>query len=150
MKNMTELSLAFIAVTVALGAGQAVAATPEPHCVSVVYNQEFIKNYPQAPAACQEVVTHNGVKKLHFKARVTDVSNDAVTLTFLNVHDDPVTDGRPLVFTPPAGVDVTVNGEKVKASQLKEGDVLDFWVPENMLGFHADPEASNLINFSLQ
>lgn len=86
---------------------------------------------------------------MHFTARVTDVERNTVKLEFLNVRKDPIAGSKELVFSPPADLDLTVNGRKVKASSLKEGDVLEFWVPENLLGFNADPESTALIELAL-
>jgi hypothetical protein len=151
MKSMAKLSIAAMAAVSTLGAAQAgagEASTASSRCVGVVFNQEFIGNFPQAPAACQDVVERNGTKKIHFQARVAQTSRDGVTLDFMNAFGNPLP-GKPLAFNPPPDLDLTVNGNRVKASQLKRGDVLDFWVPENMLGFHASPEANDLISFTL-
>ena len=150
MKSMAKLSIAAMA-TMTLGAqanaGEP-ASTASSRCVGVVFNQEFIGNFPQAPAACQDVVERNGTKKIHFQARVAQTSRNGVTLDFMNAFGNPLP-GKPLAFNPPPDLNLTVNGKRTKASDLKRGDVLDFWVPENMLGFTASPEANDLISFSL-
>lgn len=147
MRIFAKLSLVTFGAVCVLGAASAMAAAPS--CTTVVLNQEFIKSYPQAPAACQGVVTTQGVNKLHFIARVLDSSKDSVRLEFLNVRKDPVSNGKHMSFKPPAGMSVSVDGKKIKGADLKKGDVLDFWVPEKVLGFYADPESTELIQLAL-
>ena len=149
MKKTMGLSLAALAVCGGINAS-AVLAADMPTCTTIVLDQQFLKAYPEAPAACQGVAVKNGINKVHYQAKVTDISKDVVTLTFLNAYKDPVTNGRPLKFTPPKELELSVNGKKERASDLKKGDVLDFWVPEKMVGFNANPDSTDLIKFILQ
>lgn len=148
MKIDKRFTLVALATCGAIAA-TAVPAAETPTCTTIVLAQEFLKNYPNAPAACQGVAVKDGKVKVHYQAVVTDTSKEAVSLTFLNAYKQPLASTRTLKFTPPKDLSVMVEGKKIKATQLKKGDVLDFWMPEKMVGFHADPESTELISFIL-
>lgn len=151
MKKISKVSLAAALALGAVASVPSFAAEASP-CTSVVYHQDFIKAYPYAPAACQAVVDKGGVKKIHFIARVSEVNKDSVKVVFLNVAGNPIdthTGRKDLTFTAAPNANLSVNGKKIKVGELKKGDKLDFWIPENRVGLYTDAEADMLSTISL-
>lgn len=113
---------------------------PKLSCISdFVYSQEFLQRYPNAGAACREVVMKGGEKWARFDANVLGVKGEEVTATFTSSHDLPLATVT-FVATPDARVNM--NGRDIKFTELKKGDNLSFWMPEKRVGFYAAPGAS--------
>lgn len=113
-------------------------------CSNVTFNAEFLKAYPRAPAACQEVVTKDGKKVVRFTAQVSKVTKDHFQLVFLNAVGKPIEPAQTLTLIPQAGQKLTVDGKQVAYAELRKGDKLDFWVPENDVGAYLDPASTAL------
>jgi hypothetical protein len=150
MTKSTRVSLAVSAVLGIMAAFPAVSAesTGIP-CNSVTFHQEFLRAYPNAPAACRDVVMKNGSKMVHFVATVADTSGGKVRLNFLNVRNQPIANSQPLTFTPRPDINLSVNGKPKAVKDLQRGDQLDFWVPEGRLGIITDPNNTALSDLSL-
>jgi hypothetical protein len=151
MKTITKISVAAALAVGAFTAVPALAADAVP-CSAVTYNVEFLKAYPYAPAACQDVVVKDGTRLMHFKARVTEVKKDSVKVVFINVAGTPIdsrTGRKDLTFTTKEGANLSVNGKKIKVGSLKTGDALDFWVPEGKLGLNSDPDSMETSSIQL-
>lgn len=143
----TVLSVAALVAAAVMGsAAPAFAADPPkavgPTCNTITYDQEFLKAYPRAPAACQEVVESNGKRAARFTAKVAKVQKDHVQLQFMNsmgaLIDPPMT----LTLLPQAGQTLQINGKPVAYDKLSKGDKVDFWIPEKQLGVITNPGAS--------
>ena len=144
MTKSTRVSLAVAAVLGVMAAFPAVSGEAAPTgipCSAVTFHQDFIRAYPNAPAACRGVVEKNGNKIVHFVADVVDVTGGTVRVNFLNVRDTVIANTQPLVFTPSPTLNLSVNGKPKAVKDLKRGDRLDFWVPEGRLGIITDPSS---------
>jgi hypothetical protein len=119
------------------------ADRPGAGCNNFVFNVEFLKAYPRAPAACQEVVVRDGVKVVRFSAEVRKAATDHFQIAFLNAVGRPL-DDTTLTFIPQAGQMIEVNGKKIAVGDLRRGDKLDFWVPENSAGAFLDRDGKAL------
>lgn len=129
---------ALLACVAALGASTARAEHPSgPACMDIKWNAQFLKSFPRAPAACQEVVVRNDKKFARFDAKVIAVGRDTVAVRFLNVAGDP---GREVKIKPNPDGRVSMGGKKVEYSKLQKGDKLTFWVPEREVGVVSDPD----------
>jgi len=121
-----------------LGTLTAMAEHPAgPTCMDIQWNAEFLKAYPRAPAACQEIAVRNGKNFARFTAKVTSVKPDNVTVRFLSSAGE---EGREISLKPGPNARVEVAGKKVDYSKLQKNDVLTFWVPERALGVISDPD----------
>jgi len=134
--TVRKVSAAAALSCLALAAAHA-ADRPGAGCNNVTFNVDFLKAYPRAPAACQEVVTRDGVKVVRFSAEVRKATKDHFQLAFLNAVGRPI-DGSTLTLIPQAGQTVEVNGKMIPFADLRRGDKLDFWVPENAVGAYLD------------
>src|SRR5665213_4555869 len=84
-KFQVMTATAMLACVTALDTWTAIAQHPAgPTCVDIQWNAEFLKAYPRAPAACQEIAVRNGKKFARFTAKVTAVESGAVTVRFLS------------------------------------------------------------------
>ena len=100
-------------------------------CMKIKWNGQFLKEHPRAPAGCQEVDTRNGIKYAKFSGTVKAVSAGSATVAMKNVAGTEL--GTIKVDTG-GGAMVTINGKETKASDLKAGDNLNFYVKEGDFG----------------
>jgi hypothetical protein len=144
MKSRMKLALAMLAGLPLAG----VAQEHQLNCIKdVTYSQEFLAKYPNAPAACQEVVVANGQKWVRFNAKTKDAAaRGEVTIDVMNSYGTPVAT-LTFAFTPDA--QVTVGGKPVMASSLKGGEEITIWMPENRFGFYSQAGAPENQKFRL-
>jgi hypothetical protein len=139
-----------LAVAVLIGMPLAGLAQTQPQQLScikdITFSQEFLAKYPNAPAACQEVIEANGQKWARFNAQTEKVKNGQATFAFSDPYGNSITH-LTFAFTPDA--QVNVEGQPIMASSLKKGDEVTFWVPENRFGFYAQPGATENKHFAL-
>ena len=109
-------------------------------CISnITFSQEFLSRYPTAGAACREVKVENGTKWARFDADVARVSGNRVTANFVDRFDKKL---GTITFDAASDARVQVNGRPMRFSALRPGDKLSFWMPEDRVGFYAEPGAS--------
>src|SRR5262245_25844782 len=80
-------------------------------CSEVKYSSEFLKKYPDAPAACIEAVEKGGKRYAKFNARVYLNSKDRTTVELLNTKGDRLST---FSFKPSADGGVHINDKMVK------------------------------------
>ena len=100
-------------------------------CMKIKWNAEFLKEHPSAPAGCQKVSVKNGVKYAKFSGTVKSVSGTEATVAMKNVAG---TERATIKVNTGGGAMVTINGKETKASELKVGDDLNFYVKEGSFG----------------
>jgi hypothetical protein len=111
-----------------------------PSCISnITFSREFLTRYPNAGGACREVKVENGQKWVRFNADVVRVRKNRVTADFVDRFDKKLST---ITFDAAHDARVEVNGRQMKFSSLKPGDKLSFWMPEDRVGFYAEPGAS--------
>src|SRR5262245_40121740 len=98
------LGLALAAVPFVAGAAEGEKLS----CINdVTYSQTFLSQFPNAGAACREVVVKQGEKWIRFTSRVKGVKEGKhLAVEFLNVAGDPL---GTITFAPNADASVTVN-----------------------------------------
>jgi hypothetical protein len=117
------------------------AGAQQLSCVKdITYSKEFLAKFPQAGAACNEVVSANGQKWVRFTAEVKAVEGNHLTVAFLDNHETPVST-LTFSFDPTASVTLE-NNEQKAASTVEEGQKLKVWMPESKVGFYAKPGAA--------
>ena len=100
-------------------------------CMKIKWNAQFLKEHPRAPAGCQEVDTRNGVRYAKFSGTVKSVKDGQASVAMKNVAGTEV--GNITVATGGDAM-VKINGKDTKASDLKVGDNLNFYVKEGDFG----------------
>ena len=130
---MSPFKILLTSVICAASAGVYAQTTIEgiEACMKIKWNGQFLKEHPRAPAGCQEVDTRNGVKYAKFSGTVKSVADGAATVAMKNVAGTEL--GTIKVDTS-GGAMVTINGKETKASDLKVGDNLNFYVKEGSFG----------------
>ena len=137
MKIKTKLAL--VALALAPCAAFADDSAKTSCQKGIVFSQEFLQKYPNAAKACRDVVVKDGKKYARFDATVVNVKKDEVTADFMDAYNQKVTT---VTFSTTPDARVQMEGNEVKVSELKAGDMLTFWVPESRAGFYAAPGAS--------
>lgn len=108
-------------------------------CTEVKYSTEFLQKFPNAPAACREAVDRDGKRYAKFVAEVFLNSADRTTVKLLNVMGDRLST---FSFKPGANAYVSIDGKKVKFTDLKPGEKITFWVSEDRLTGSEQPEST--------
>lgn len=127
MNLLKVLVLSAIAVPAICAAADA----PNEPCSDIKWSQDFLKDYPKAPAACRAVVVKDGAKFAQFDGHVKKVGNDVVEVEIHNVANTAISE---IGFQVGTGGTINLNGKVVKVKDLKMGDLLTFWVPEGAYG----------------
>ena len=101
-------------------------------CMKIKWNAQFLKEHPRAPAGCQEVDTRNGIQVREVLGYgQVDLGNGEATVAMKNVAG---TEGTTIKVNTGGDAMVTINGKEMKASDLKVGDNLNFYVKEGDFG----------------
>jgi hypothetical protein len=114
---------------------------PKVDCDALKYSSAFLDKYPKAPAACLEGRVYEGTTYGKFNAKVY-IQNlpDYMTLQLLNVSGTMITtfsikpQGGGSFFTP--------NGKETPAADLKVGQQITLWIPENSMEAKVLPVAT--------
>lgn len=96
-------------------------------CDKVTWSQDALAKYPRIASACQEVMERDGRYFVKFEGTVQRVADRGrnVTINFKN--------GDRLTLQPPENMSLFVDGRPRKATALRPGDQLNFYVPEDQL-----------------
>ena len=107
------------------------ADAPKELCADIQWSQDFLKEFPKAPAACRAVVEKDGVKYAQFDGHVKKVGKDVVEVEIHNVANTAISE---IGFEVGTGGTINLNGKEVKVKDLKMGDLITFWVREGVYG----------------
>jgi hypothetical protein len=113
----------------------------------ISYSAEFLAKFPNASAACNEVVQANGQKWVRFNAEVKKREGNHLSVKFIDSHHNAVAT-MTFSFDPIAQVTLD-NHEQKAATLLEEGDKLLIWMPESRIGLYAKPDATQTKHFTL-
>ncbi len=106
-------------------------------CDEVDWHQDMVRDYPWVADACHEAVIVDGQKWARFEAEFEQVNNDGtITSDFKNnrgrsmgsVNLEPGRDQR-----------VMLDGQPTPFTDLRRGQVLNFYAPEGMYAFTTEP-----------
>lgn len=109
------------------------------NCSDVRWSQEALTQYPRIATACREVLQRDGKYYVRFEGEVQRVADRGRQLTI------DFRDGDLLTVTPPENLSVTINGRSTAAQDLRPGDELTFYVPQDQLAvnfFAGQPQTS--------
>jgi len=143
----TALMIAGLAIAGSAGAQQATlktAAIPSPDvnrqsCERMNWNKDMLGRYPWVVGACHEVVEVNGEKWARFQGKYERRNaNGSFRTGFVDRQNKAAGD---VILMPAPGQQVLLSGNRVPFSELREGQVLSFYVPEGTFGFAIEPGA---------
>jgi hypothetical protein len=136
------LACSALTLPLAIGMQQANAQKVDPDklpkvaCSELTFSQAFLKQYPKAPAACQEARVYQGKRYAKFSGKVAKKDESSMSVQVNNVAGDAI---DTLSVKPSTTATVIINGERVKLSDLKTGDPITIWVAETRFAFYAYP-----------
>lgn len=113
---------------------------PEVHkggCADVIWHTDLVQKYPRIASGCQEVVIVNGEKWARFEGDFLRNNTDGSFTT-----EFTTTSGRSLgrvTLLPTPDQRVTLDGRKVRFTELRAGQPLNFYLPEGEAGFALEP-----------
>lgn len=93
-------------------------------CEDVKWSQETLAKYPKIGDACQSVLQRDGKYFVVFSGEVRTVADRGRKLTI------DFKDGERATLNPPEGMSVEINGRPTRVRDLRRGDVLNFYVPQ--------------------
>jgi len=95
------------------------------NCLQVNWSAETLDKYPKIASACQEVLQKDGKTYVKFEGEVKKVAKQGTELVVAAKGGNTVT------LNPPEGRTVYINGKKVPVKNLRPGDTLTFYIPED-------------------
>lgn len=126
----------WFATLAALGTSVAILAQPSTdsafkatgtRCEDVTWSKETLEKYPRITDACQSVTQREGKYYVVFSGTVRTVSNSGRSLTL------DFKDGDRVTLNPPPEMRFNVDGKATSARNLRRGDLLNFYVPQDRL-----------------
>lgn len=108
-------------------------------CTEVDWNQDLLRDYPWVIEGCQEAIVVDGKKWARFEAEFLQIHTDgAITSNFRNDRGRSLGNVR---LMPGPNQTVLLDGRAKSFSQLKRGQVLNFYAPEDAYAFTTTPGA---------
>ena len=159
--NTRLKKLAMISVALLLGmvwTGSLVAqdrasSMPSPEsdrvsCSEIDWHRDMLRDYPWVAEACHEAVVVDGKKWARFEAEFQRLNRDGtIESEFKNDR------GRSLgsvSLQPGPDQRVQLDGRATRFSDLRRGQVLNFYAPEGEFSFTTEPGASDQIQIARQ
>lgn len=116
-------------------------------CSEVDWHRDMLRDYPWVEDACHEAVVVDGKKWARFEAEFQRSDQDGRTITAEFKNDR----GRSLGsvdLEPGPNQRVMLDGERTRFSDLRRGQVLNFYAPEGEFSFTTEPGSSDQIQVS--
>lgn len=128
-KGLTICAAALAAASVGYAQERSGAAftTSGTNCSDVRWSAEALAQYPRIASACREVMERDGKYYVRFEGEVQRVADRGRELTI------DFRDGDRLTLAPPENLSVTINGRPTAPRDLRPGDELTFYVPQDQL-----------------
>ena len=117
---------------------------PGPHidrasCDEVNWHRDLLRNYPWVADACQEAIVVDGEKWARFEARFKELHRDgSITSDFRDSRGRSLGSVR---LMPGPNQRVLLDGRPYRFTELKSGQTLNFYVPDDLYTFTTQPGA---------
>ena len=108
-------------------------------CSELKFSDEFLRKYPDAPAACIEAREYNGKRYAKFQAKVYLNSADRTTVTLQSKEGK---DLSTFSFRPGPDAAIRSGGKATKVTDFRPGETISFWVSEDRMSASALPGSS--------
>ncbi|NLG77584.1 MAG: LPXTG cell wall anchor domain-containing protein [Xanthomonadaceae bacterium] len=111
--------------------------TTSNSCEDVQWSDAMLERYPNIDSACRSVEERNGKKYVKFEGTVRSARTSVLDVDF--------TGGGRVQMQPPEGTTVYMDGKPIPVSDLRRGDRLTFYVPEDRMTaqFYPDEQLAN-------
>jgi hypothetical protein len=96
-------------------------------CSDVTWSEQAVALYPRIATACRDVLQRDGKYFVRFEGEVVRVADRGQQLTI------DFRDGDRLTLTPPENLSLTINNQPTPVRELRPGDDLTFYVPQDQL-----------------
>lgn len=108
-------------------------------CNEIDWHEDMIRDYPWVADACHEAVIVDGQKWARFEAVFDRLNNDGtITSNFRNDRGRPMGNVN---LVPDRDQRVMLDGRPTQFSELRRGQVLNFYAPEGLYAFTTEPGA---------
>lgn len=109
-------------------------------CNEVDWHRNLLRDYPWVVEACHEAIIVDGKKYARFEAEFQEFhrNDGAITSNFKNNRGRSLGSVR---LMPGDDQHVLLDGRETQFSQLRRGQTLNFYAPEDMYGFTTEPGA---------
>lgn len=136
--------LASLAWTDNLPAQQGEATMPTPgtdraSCTEIDWHRDLVDAYPWVGDACHETVMVNGRKWARFEAEFQELRRDGTVIS--DFRDERGRSLGSVSLEPDADQRVLLDGRPTRFSELRRGQVLNFYAPEGVYALTAEPGA---------
>jgi len=95
------------------------------NCTQITWSPEMMAKHPKIGSACQEVLQKDGKTYVKFEGTVKKVSKGGTEVVMDMKGGDRIT------LNPAEGRTVYIGGNKVAVKNLRPGDTLSFYIPED-------------------
>jgi hypothetical protein len=129
MYRLSSIVATLTALT-ALGTSQSTLA--QATCADIVFTDEVLEAFPEAPSACLDIVERDGRTFAHFRLEVVRVRGREVRVRF-ELPDQSQTDAY--AFEPDAGTQFQIEGQTYRYFELDSGQELNVYVPSDRWEF---------------
>lgn len=114
--------------------------TDRVSCEEVDWHRDILRDYPWVANACHEAVVVDGEKWARFEAEFQNYNNQDGTIVS-NFRNDRGRSLGSVSLKPGPDQRVLLDGNPTRFSDLRRGQVLNFYVPEGMYAFTTAPGA---------
>lgn len=97
------------------------------NCTQVTWSPEMLAKHPKIASACQEVLQKDGKTYVKFEGEIKKVSKQGTEVQMAMKGGDTIT------LNPKPDRSVYIGGKKTPVKNLRPGDSLTFYVPEDRL-----------------
>ena len=122
------------------GASMPRPGTDRASCNDIEWHRDMLRDYPWVADACHEAVTVDGQKWARLEAEFQTFSGDGVLSS--NFRDDRGRSLGSIDLMPDSDQRVLLDGRPRKFSELRRGQVLNFYVPQGGYSFATEPAAT--------
>jgi len=129
MSRLSSIVATLTALT-ALGASQSTLA--QTTCADIVFIDQVLEAFPEAPSACLDIVERDGRTFAHFRLEVVRVRGREVRARF-ELPDQSQTDAY--AFEPDASTQFRIGGQTYRYYELDPGQELNVYVPSDRWEF---------------
>ena len=139
---MLLLGLAWTGSSTAQQRGSAMPdpGTDRASCSEVEWHRDMLNNYPWVADACHEAVVVNGQKWARFEAEFQQLNRDGSIDS--NFRDNRGRSLGSVSLQPASDQRVLLDGRSTRFSELRRGQVLNFYAPEGEFSFSTAPGTS--------
>ena len=127
MARMSRVRTLIAASVVLASTVQADPAATAASCADVRWRPDILTKWPDIPKSCVGVVERNGTRYVKLSGKVTDKSDDSVTVLLDHTRTH-------MLWLPMTGDMVSIDGKDVPAMSVDKGQKLRVYLPESQVG----------------